>query len=97
MFAGRFHVSLKQPPVNVTPATIESTVALPCGPRQLPFAGARRVFAPSHPDSNQMEADAAKTSFLQAVQRPHNVARTYDSGALRAWPTCRTGGKQRTV
>ena len=51
MFAGGFHASLKQPPVNVTPATIESTVALPCGPRRLRFAGARRVSAPSHPDS----------------------------------------------
>jgi hypothetical protein len=70
MFAGGFHVSLDQPPVNAALATIESTVALPYGPRQLLIAGARRVSAPSRPDSNRAEADAAKTAFLQAFQRP---------------------------
>jgi hypothetical protein len=34
------------------------------------IAGARRVPAPSRPDSICMEANAAKTSFLQAVRRP---------------------------
>jgi hypothetical protein len=34
------------------------------------IAGARRVPAPSRPDSISMEANAAKTSFLQAVRRP---------------------------
>jgi len=33
------------------------------------IAGARRVPAPSRPDSISMEANAAKTSFLQAVKR----------------------------
>jgi hypothetical protein len=33
-------------------------------------AGARRVPAPSRPDSTCAEADAAKTSFLQARERP---------------------------
>ena len=70
MFAGGFHASLEQPPVNATPTTIESTVALPYGPRRLLIAGARRVSAPSRPDSIRAEADAAKTSFLQAFQRP---------------------------
>src|SRR5579864_8940130 len=58
------------PRVNVTPATIESTVALPCGPRPLLAAGAQRVSAPSRPDSDRAEADAAKTAFLQACERP---------------------------
>ena len=50
------------------------------------------------------EANAAKTSFLQAVKRPltetrdkregHALARACISGALPAWPTCRTGGNQ---
>jgi len=94
--------------VNVTPAAIESTVALPCGPRPLLAAGARRVSAPSRPDSDRAEADAAKTAFLQACERPrlpwpacsgegHTLARAFKSGALPAWPTCRTGGNQRTV
>jgi hypothetical protein len=34
------------------------------------IAGARRVPASSRPDSIYMEANAAKTSFLQAIQRP---------------------------
>jgi hypothetical protein len=33
-------------------------------------AGARRVSAPSRPDSISVEADAAKTTFLQAFKRP---------------------------
>ena len=49
---------------------MESTVALPCGPRRLLIAGARRVSAPSRPDSDQPEANAAKTAFLQACERP---------------------------
>ena len=34
------------------------------------YAGARRVSAPSRPDSISAEADAAKTAFLQAFERP---------------------------
>jgi len=69
------------------------------------IAGARRVPAPSRPESTRVEADAAKTSFLQARKRPvypfpqvagkgNPLARGCVSGALPAWPTCRTGGNQ---
>ncbi len=69
-FYGGLHASLKKFRVNAAPATIDSTAALPCGPRRLLIAGARRVSAPSRPDSNQAEADVAKTAFLQAFERP---------------------------
>src|SRR4029077_19499284 len=32
--------------------------------------GLEGVLAPSRPDSDRAEADAAKTAFLQAIQRP---------------------------
>jgi hypothetical protein len=73
-----------------TRATIDSTAALPCGPRPLLFAGARRVSAPSRSDSDFAEANAAKTTFLQAFERPvYPDARVAGKGKL-----CRENANQ---
>ena len=54
---------------------IASTVALPCDPQPSFSAGTRRVSAPSRPDSDRAEADAAKTTFLQARGVPCTLTR----------------------
>jgi HD superfamily phosphohydrolase len=80
----------KTPHEKVTPATIDSTAALPCGPRRMLFAGARRVSAPSRSDSDFAEANAAKTTFLQAFERPvYPDARVAGKGKL-----CRENANQ---
>src|SRR5260370_4415502 len=61
---------------------IGSTVALPCDPQPYSFpAGTRRVIAPSRPDSDQAEADAAKTTFLQARGVPFILTRELRGGS----------------
>jgi hypothetical protein len=60
---------------------IGSTVALPCDPQPSFAAGTRRVSAPSRPDSDRAEADAAKTTFLQARGVPFILTRERRGGA----------------
>jgi hypothetical protein len=60
---------------------IGSTVALPCDPQPSFAAGTRRVAAPSRPDSDRAEADAAKTTFLQARGVPVILTRERREGA----------------
>ena len=57
------------------------TVALPCDPQPSFPAGTRRVSAPSRPDSDQAEADVAKTTFLQARGVPFILTRELRGGA----------------
>src|SRR5450432_1486838 len=92
-FSWRASHFTETPRVNVTPATIESTAALPCGPRPFLAAGARRVFL-LHPVRIPIERKRTRRRLLSSRQWsvPHPVARACNSGALPAWPTCRTGG-----
>jgi len=52
-----------------------------------------------HPVRIPIERKRTRRRLLSSrhVSVPHTLARAFKSGALPAWPTCRTGGNQRTV
>jgi len=102
--------SLKSPQRSNRPFTASRSrraVTLPCGPRRRSIPGLEGLLLhPVRNPSNRMRTRrrllssrlfSSPLSWTASRGEEHALARACISGALPAWPTCRTGGNQMSV